>query len=117
VNPAVVICTTWMGGALLRRKRECCHPREAAERLGISVDEVLDLISAGELSALTFMDDDRWVIDLDDLDRVARKARRQDARPDGRLRRRAGFNRRPADSRAARPMPSQHPSLCPARRL
>ena len=76
-----------MGGALLRRKRECCQPPEAAERLGISVDEVLDLISSGDLSALTFMDDDRWYIDRDDLDRVARKARSQGAGPDGRVRR------------------------------
>ena len=76
-----------MGGDLLRRKRECCHPREAAERLGITVDEVLDLISTGELSALTFMDDDRWFIDRDDLDRVARKAQRQGTDPDGRVRR------------------------------
>lgn len=65
----------------MRQKPDWCGPRQAAKRLGISVDEVLDLISTGELSALTFMGDDRWLIDLDDLDRVARTTRRQDARP------------------------------------
>lgn len=75
----------------MRQKPDWCGPRQAAKRLGISVDEVLDLISTGELSALTFMGDDRWLIDLDDLDRVARTARRQDARPDGEARNKAGF--------------------------
>ena len=43
----------------MRQKRDLCLPHEAAKRLGISVDEVLDLISTGELAAVTFMDDDR----------------------------------------------------------
>ena len=75
----------------MRQKRDLCHPHEAAERLGISVDEVLDLISTGELAAVTFMDDERWFVHLDSLDRMAGKARRQDARPAGRVRRRPDF--------------------------
>ena len=77
MNPAVVICTTLMGGALMREKRDLCHPHEAAKRLGISVDEVLDLMSAGELAAVTFLDDDRWLVELDSLERMARKPRRR----------------------------------------
>jgi len=91
VNPAFVISTTWMGGASMHQKRDLCHPHEAAERLGISVDEVLDLVSTRELAAVTYLDDDRWFVDLDSLDRMTRKPRRQGARPDGWLRRGAEF--------------------------
>ena len=73
----------------MRQKRELCHPHEAAERLDISVDEVLDLTSTGELAAVTYMDDDQWFVEVDSLERMARRARRQDARPDAWLRRQA----------------------------
>jgi hypothetical protein len=76
-----------------RQKPDWCGPRQAAKRLGISVDEVLDLISTGELPAVTFMDDNRVAVDLDSLDRMARKARRQeDAPPDGGVRGRADLS-------------------------
>jgi excisionase family DNA binding protein len=81
-----------MGAALMRQHNYLCLPHEAAQRLGISVDEVLDLIATGELAAVMYMDDDRWFIDRDSLDRMARKARRQDARPDGRVRTRAALS-------------------------
>ena len=92
MNPAVVISTTWMGAALMRQQDYLCLPHEAAKRLGISVDEVLDLISTGELAAVMYMDDDRWFIERDSIDRMARKARRQRTRPDGTVRRRAAFS-------------------------
>ena len=47
----------------MRQQDRLCLPHEAAERLGISVDEVLDLISTGELAAVMYMDDDRWFIE------------------------------------------------------
>ena len=72
----------------MRQKRELCCPHEAAQRLGISVDEVLDLVATGELAAVTYLDDDRWFVELDSLERMARKARRQVARPAEGLRRR-----------------------------
>ena len=61
----------------MHQKRDLCHSHEAAERLGITVDEVLDLISTGELAAVTFMDDERGFVELDSLDRMTRKARRR----------------------------------------
>jgi len=61
----------------MRQKDYLCLPHEAAKRLGITVDEVLDLMSTGELAAVTFMDDDRWFVELDSLDRMTRKARRR----------------------------------------
>ena len=91
MNPAVVLCTTWMGGVLMRRKRDLCHPHEAAERLGISVDKVLNLMSTGELAAVMYMDEDRWFVELDSLEWMARKPRRQDTRRDGWLRRGVDF--------------------------
>ena len=75
------------------RQQDClCLPHEAATRLGISVDDVLDLIAAGELAAVMYMDDDRWFIERDSLDRMARRARRRGARPNGNVHRRATFS-------------------------
>ena len=75
------------------RQQDClCLPQEAAERLGISVDDVLDLIAAGELAAVMYMDDDRWFIERDSVDRMARRARRRGARPDGNVHRRAAIS-------------------------
>ena len=76
----------------MRQKRDWCHPYEAAERLGISVDEVLALISTGELPAVTFLDDeDRWLVERVAIDGMARKARIHDARSNRRVGRKAGF--------------------------
>ena len=75
----------------MHQKRDLCPPQEAAKRLGISIGEVLDLISTGELAAVTYMDDDRWFVELDSLDGVARRARGQEARHGGWARRRADF--------------------------
>lgn len=91
MNSAAVITTTRMGAALMRQKDELCLSHEAAERLGIPAHEVLDLISSGELAAVTFMDDERWFVELDSLDRITRRARRQDARPEGGVRRQAAY--------------------------
>lgn len=82
MNPTVVIRATWMEGAWMRQKPDWCGPRQAAKRLGISVDEVLELISTGELPAVTYMDDNRLLVHPDSLNRMARKARREDARPE-----------------------------------
>jgi len=82
VNPTAVICTIWTGGALMREKPDWCGPRQAAKRLGISVDEVLDLIATGELPAVTYMDSSRLLVHPDSLEKFARKARRPDDRPD-----------------------------------
>lgn len=92
MNPIVDITTTWMGAALMRQKDHLYLTHEAADRLGIHADGVLDLISSGELAAVTFMDDDRWLVELDSLDRIARRPRRQDARPDGRVWRQAAYS-------------------------
>jgi hypothetical protein len=77
----------------MRQQDRLCLPHEAAKHLGISVDEVLKLISNGELAAVKYMDDDRWFIESDSLERMARKARGQDARLHGRVRRWAVFSR------------------------
>ena len=82
MNPTAVICTIWTGGALMREKPDWCGPRQAAKRLGISVDEVLDLIATGELPAVTYMESSRLLVHPDSLENFARKARRPDDRPD-----------------------------------
>lgn len=89
--------------------RELCRLDQAAERLGISVAEVLGLIARGELPAVTFMEDrrnrdddlsprddsflrgERWFVDVTDLDAFARKVGKRDARRYGRGRRGAEF--------------------------
>jgi excisionase family DNA binding protein len=64
------------------QKPDWCGPRQAAKRLGISVDEVLDLIATGELPAVTYMDNNRLLVHPDSLQELAQKARKRDARPD-----------------------------------
>lgn len=66
----------------MRQKPEWCGPRQAAKRLNISVDEVLDLVSTGELPAVTYMEDGRLLVRPDSLDVAAWKSRRQRVRPD-----------------------------------
>jgi hypothetical protein len=87
VDPAIVMGATRMGEALKRDTGELCRADEVAKRLGMSVDEVLGLISRGELPAVTFIDDDpfvqreQWFVHADDVDRMVRRTGRQDARP------------------------------------
>ena len=52
------------------------------QALSISVDEVLDLVSTGELPAVTYMEDSRLLVRRDSLDVAAWKSRRQRVRPD-----------------------------------
>lgn len=56
-----------------RRPRDLCSPREAADRLGIPVEEVERLLSTGELPGLMFVGDPRWFTYVDSVERLAER--------------------------------------------
>jgi excisionase family DNA binding protein len=66
----------------MRQEPEWCGPRQAAKRLGISVDEVLELVETGELPAVTYTANNRLLVRPDSLSRMVLEARRQAARPE-----------------------------------
>ena len=72
-----------------REDSECCDARSAAERLGISEDEVEFLIALGELPAVTFMGDPRSFVLIADIEKLARQSPGSDAGPWGRALRNA----------------------------
>jgi hypothetical protein len=57
-----------------RRSRDLCSPREAADRLGVSVEEVERLLATGELPGLTFLHDPRWFTYRDSVERMAARS-------------------------------------------
>jgi excisionase family DNA binding protein len=56
------------------KSRDLCSPREAADRLGVSVTEVERLLETGQLPGLMFLGDPRWFTYVDSVERLAREA-------------------------------------------
>lgn len=74
-----------LDGILTGDKHELCSPQKAAERLGISVEEVIRLIGTGELAAVRFMGDEQWFVESDAVKVMARRFAKQGADPDGKV--------------------------------
>jgi excisionase family DNA binding protein len=81
VGSGVATCATPLGGSVKRQDYKSIDAAAAAERLGISEAEIERLIERGEVPAVQVMGDPRWLILITDVERMARQAKRRDARP------------------------------------